>query len=342
MPNSPDITNRIQGSLFGLAVCDALGGPVEFKARGSFPLVTSMLPNENFDLPAGCFTDDTSMALCLAQSLAEDSGFDAQDQARKYIDWHRYGYMSSVPERGCFDIGIGTSGVLKAWNDFLTREGGAEEIDPGKRRAVTEEGLRMVEKNFGGESYCGNGSLMRVAPIALVYHAVDIEEALCYARISSRVTHPHIRCQEACSLFVHLVVRASHGANKGALADIVATTSFIDGKLAERLNRYENLDVWSAREEEDISSSGYVLDTLEAALWAFFTTDTFERGAIKAVNLGHDSDTVGAVYGALAGAHYGVTEIPDRRWEAMENKALLQKAAKNIESISSTKPQSND
>jgi ADP-ribosyl-[dinitrogen reductase] hydrolase len=272
------------------------------------------------------------MTLCLAQSLIDCRGFDAQDQVKQYIAWSREGYMSSMPELGCFDIGIGTRSVLKAWGAHF-KEKGYGEAGSEIARAVTQEGQKMVDSLFTRESNCGNGSLMRVIPIALAFHAVSVDEAVEYARLSSKVTHPHPRCQEACSMHIHLAVRAMQGSDKAALAEIIATTSFQDDQLRQRLDRYKSIDSWVQQPENNIRSTGYVIDTFEAALWAFFTTATFEEGAIRAVNLGHDADTVGAVYGGLAGAYYGFETIPARWMQAMRNKDLLQRVSDGLEAL---------
>ncbi len=331
--SSPSLPSRIRGSFFGVAICDALGGPVEFKPRGSFPLVTNLKPNSNFSLPAGCFTDDTSMTLCLAQSLIDRRGFDAHDQVKKYIAWSQKGYMSSMPELGCFDIGIGTQAVLNAWDAHFQENGHGK---PGSEmaRLVTKEGQRMVDSLFGKESYCGNGSLMRVIPIALGFHAVEIDKAIHYARLSSKVTHPHLRCREACALYTQLVVKALQGSERRTLVDTIAIANIQDDQLRDRLSQYRTLDSWMQQTPKNIRSTGYVIDTLEAALWAFFTTVTFEKGAIRAVNLGYDADTVGAVYGGLAGAFYGFDAIPTRWMEAMRNKDLLYEVSEGLQAMS--------
>jgi ADP-ribosyl-[dinitrogen reductase] hydrolase len=275
------------------------------------------------------------MTLCLAQSLIERRGFDGHDQVKKYIAWSHEGYMSSVPERGCFDIGIGTQAVLKAWRAHFRQSG----VDDGKAgseaavRAVTEEGQKMVDSLFTREGNCGNGSLMRVVPIALAFYAVGVNEAMDYARRSSKLTHPHPRCQEACALYTRLVVEVLHGAEKDALAETIATASIQDGLLRDRLSGYKSRDSWIKQPESGIRSTGYIIDTLEAALWAFFTTPSFEEGAIRVVNLGHDADTVGAVYGGLAGAYYGFEAIPARWMQAMRNKELLQTVSEGLEAM---------
>lgn len=272
------------------------------------------------------------MALCLAESITDCQGFDAQDQAKKYISWSRDGYMSSVPERGCFDIGVGTRLVLMAWRSYFKENGcgkGGSEV----ARAPTEEGLAMINSKFGDENYCGNGSLMRVAPVALAYHATEIERASQLAMESSKVTHPHLRCQEACALYTQVTVKALRGSDKEALAKAVVASEIQDEPLRNRLSTYQNRDSWIQQSEINIKSTGYVIDTLEAALWAFFSTDTFEDGAISAVSLGEDADTVAAVYGALAGAFYGLEAIPSRWMRAMRQKELLQKVSEGLEAL---------
>ncbi|KAI5851804.1 ADP-ribosylglycohydrolase [Tricharina praecox] len=279
------IATKIHISLLSVAICDALGGPAEFHRRGTFPHITSFVPNNNFGLPAGCWTDDTSMALCLADSLINSrEGFSEADQGSRYVRWVDEGYLSATGT--FFDAGMATRVAVDIW-----RSG---------------RGLQEIKKSLDHKNRCGNGSLMRVLPVALAYWR-DAENAKALARRSSAVTHPHSVCQEACALYVSLVVeilrRAAEGRGmkKSELLGMVnkwewqtdeLSATFADGK-------------WVAKEEAKISSSGYVVHTLEAALWVFFRTDSFEEGAIDVVNLGDDADTVAAVYGGIAGAWYG-------------------------------------
>lgn len=273
------------------------------------------------------------MTLCLAQSLIDRRGFDAQDQVRKYIACSQEGYMSSMPDLGCFDIGIGTHAALKAWDAHFKGNGYGKPVSQ-IARVVMEEGQRMIDSLFGKESYCGNGSLMRVVPIALGFYGVGVDKAIQYARLSSKVTHPHLRCQEACALYTQLVIKALQGAEKRTLVETIASANIQDDQLQDRLSRYKTSDSWVTETENNIRSTGYVIDTLEAALWAFFTTDIFEKGAIRVVNLGHDADTVGAVYGGLAGAFYGFNAIPTRWMDAMRNKDLLYGVSEQLQAIS--------
>ena len=312
---SATLASRIRGALLGLAVCDALGAPVEFQQRGSFPLVTEMLPNEAFGTPEGAFTDDTSMTLCLAQSLLDnESTHNSVDQIEKYLAWRSDGYMSSVG--WCFDIGVSTNACLSRWSSLMEFE--QSHLRPGSPAA--EAALLSIERTirneYNKEQFCGNGSLMRVLPTALM--ASSTAKAVDLAIQSSVTTHPHPRCTSACAVYVQLVclaLQSNEPREKAALASSLANASQspdtdIDEILQSRLAPYKSLDDWRSKPEQEISSSGYVVDSLEASLWAFFTTNTFRDGAVRVVNLGDDADTVGAIYGGLAGAYYGVDAIP--------------------------------
>lgn len=315
--NQPAIDQRVRAAFYGLAVCDALGSPLEFKPRRHDPskYLREMERNSNFNLPAGHFTDDTSMALCLAISLTESKGkHDAVSQGRLYFEWLKRGYMSSVPGR-TFDVGVQTRAVLQHW-----------------RYPPFDNTLAKIDKEFNEERCCGNGSLMRCLPCGLA--AVDESDAYELGRQSSLVTHPHARCVDACGIYSVLVFNALKGANKEELLQKLLTylaKDGIDDELRVRLKTYTSLDTFASQRRADISSSGYVLDSLEAALWTFFVTDTFEQGAIEVVNLGNDADTVGAIYGGLAGAFYGsVDSVPSRWLSKMKQMKLVDDAVDGL------------
>ncbi|EXJ90523.1 hypothetical protein A1O1_03626 [Capronia coronata CBS 617.96] len=337
MPENPSLSSRVRGSFVGLAVCDALGGPVEFKKRGEFPKVTTMLPNESCGIGPGYFTDDTSMALCLAHSLVDCHGrSNLVDQVRRYIDWWKKGYMSSTGTS--FGIGVSTASTLEQWSSEL--EARYNQLQADSMEA--QEAVRAIQKNirdaFLEEKFCGNGSLMRVLPAALV--ARSEPEAVELARESSLPTHPHLRCVHACMIYASLVYQALNGATKSELAVSLGETMNdasgnisdypLEPALKQRLERYRTLGDWEATASEDIRSTGYVVDSLEASLWSFFKTDGFEDGAILAVNLGDDADTVGAIYGGLAGAFYGVDAIPDRWRQDLQRMDLVDEAVEKI------------
>lgn len=283
--------DRYQGSLIGLAVGDALGTSLEFSSPGTFAPLKDMVGGGPFRLRPGEWTDDTSMALCLAESLIERQAFDPIDQLQRYCRWYREGHLSSNGR--CFDIGITVS-----------------------------EALRRFEQT--GEAYCGsedpykagNGSLMRLAPVALAY-AADPLLALQLAGDSSRTTHAAQAAVDACRYYAGLIVGALQGVGKEAL--LSPSYSPVPGYWEEHpihpavgetvRGSYKRL------QPPEIKGSGYVVKSLEAALWAFYHSDKFKEGCLLAVNLGDDADTTGAIYGQLAGAYYGLSGIP-REWAA--------------------------
>ncbi|PGH03601.1 hypothetical protein AJ79_07330 [Helicocarpus griseus UAMH5409] len=323
------LSSRIRGSIFGVAVADALGGPVEFRSRGTFPTVTGFLHNQTYNVPPGTWTDDTSMTLCLAQSLIDSNGtFVPQAALRNYINWYQNGYLSATGE--CFDIGGTTTTALLIWGEYFERLTCLDKDDPNGHVA----GQPDIDKALKFERFCGNGSLMRVAPIGLAY-SDNIDLALTNATLSSNVTHPYPICAECCVIYTKLIVQSLNGVGKDGLAEAIANTTFVNEKIKQRLSRYTSLQDWETRDVSDIKSSGYVISTLEAALWAFFRTSTFRDGALEAVNLGYDADTVGAVYGGLAGAYYGVEDIPTEWVEGLQKRELVDQIACGLVSLRS-------
>ena len=180
--------------------------------------------------------------------------------------------------------------------------------------------------------FCGNGSLMRVAPIGLVYFR-DIDLALSNAALSSDATHPYPTCAECCTIYTRAIVSSLNGATKEILAAEIASTQLRDPKLSQRLGHYKGIEDWEATGEDKIKSSGYVVSTLEASLWAFFTTSTFQDGALKVVNLGDDADTVGAVFGGIAGAYYGLEGIPAEWIDGLQKKEVVGEIASGLASL---------
>ena len=268
---------RYRGALLGLACGDAVGTTLEFAQRGTFTPITDMVGGGPFHLELGQWTDDTSMALCLAASLVHCQGFDAADQMDRYSQWRRNGYMSSNGR--CFDIG-----------------------------GTVYDALRQYEKTgepFSGATdpqSAGNGSLMRLVPVVMFYHP-DKDTAVHYAGESSRTTHGTQEAVDVCKLFAALLSKALDGQLKAELL----TTDPPEG-VSPRLAAIAGGEYLS-KTEDDISSSGYVVDTLEAALWCFSRTVNFRDAILSAANLGGDADTTAAVVGQIAGAHYGVNAI---------------------------------
>lgn len=283
--DSSDQADRCRGALLGLALGDALGVPLEFSKR-DVRTVSGLEGGGPFNLAPGDWTDDTSMACCLAYSLIKCRGFDPAHQMQCYSDWYRYGAYS--PTNDCFDIGNAT-------------------------RAALERFLKTGEAYAGSDaaSSAGNGSLMRLAPVPVFYFD-SFENAVHYSGLSSQTTHRAIEAIDACRYFGGLIHGALHGVSKEHLLN--GLYSPIEGyweahPLTATIEAIA-LGSYKSKSRNQISSSGYVVHTLEAALWAFHHHDTFRDGVLAAVNLADDSDTVGAVFGQLAGAYYGETALP--------------------------------
>ena len=269
---------RFRGALLGLAVGDALGTTAEFMPRGTFAPITDIVGGGPFGLPAGAWTDDTSMALCLAESLVECRGFDPVDQLERYVRWYRGGHLSSTGR--CFDIGNATRAALHRFE--RTREPYPGDAAP---------------------TAAGNGPLMKLAPIPLAF-ALRPEEAVENAALSARTTHGDPRAADAARDLAARIVRALHGAGKDAVLAAGAAGDLHPEVAAVARGSFRS------KVPPEIRGTGFVVDALEAALWALHTTTSFADGALAAVNLGDDADTTGAIYGQLAGAHYGVEAIP--------------------------------
>lgn len=290
--------NRYQGCLVGLAVGDALGTTLEFKSPGSFSPLTDMRGGGPFSLKPGQWTDDTSMALCLAESLVACQGFDPSDQMKRYVRWYRYGLWSSTGY--CFDIGNTT---LQALTKFeRTGEPYSGSSDPYS---------------------AGNGSLMRLAPVAMVYAGVP-EKLDEYASFSSRTTHAAPAAVDACRYYAVLIAGALRGSDKESL--LTAHFSLVPGHWERKPLHPEIAEIaagsFKQRNPPQIKGSGFVVRSLEAALWAFYKSNDYRSGCLLAANLGDDADTTAAIYGQLAGAYYGLAGIPA---EWLEKASMLQK-----------------
>ncbi|MHB1223341.1 MAG: ADP-ribosylglycohydrolase family protein [Gemmatimonadaceae bacterium] len=294
--DQPTVSTRYRGALIGLAAGDALGTTLEFRPPGTFAPIDDMAGGGPFGLKPGQWTDDTSMALCLAESLLECRGFDPADQMRRYLRWKDEGHWSSTG--ACFDIGNTTRASLDAF-----RRAGDPFAGPTDDRTA------------------GNGSLMRLAPVPL-HFALDPELAIRMAAESSRTTHGAPTAVDACRYHAGLMVGALQGRPK---AELLSPHFSPVAGLWEREPLHPAVAAvaagsFRAKSPPVIRGTGYVVDSLEAALWAFASTDDFRSGALAAVNLGDDADTTGAVYGQLAGAFYGEEGIPSA-WRELITRA---------------------
>lgn len=284
------LRDRFRGVLIGIAVGDALGAPLEFQpARDPDNYVTEMVGGGWQKLPPGVWTDDTQMTLCVVESLLNKRVFDPDDIARRFVDW-----LKSNPP----DVGLHTSKVLS---------------EIAKGTPWEEAGRNAYEENTENAP---NGSLMRCAPLSLFfYRHPDFAAAL--APVLSRITHAHPDCEWSCVFLNVLLIHVLQNENRDeAVRTAFAACGGASGELRERIER-------ATLARCDTLPTGYVLDTLEVALWSFLHTNSFESALLVAVNRGSDADTVGAVTGALAGARYGLSQIPDRWIQPLKEYTFL-------------------
>lgn len=275
-----NIKDRLRGCLLGLAVGDALGTTLQFDDRRYFTPITDMIGGGPFNLEPGEWTGGTSMALCLAASLAECNGFDAVDQMNRYLRWWKEGYMSSTGR--CFDIGIET----------------CEELSRFRRKGHP---VAYFDRN--------HGSLRRIAPLPIFYHSQP-EEAVLRCGESSKTGD--VTATDGCRYFGALLVGAINGVSKDELLSprYNPIPKYWSKHPLQRRIQAMARGSFKIAEPGAIWGSPFVEETLEAALWAFWGTNNFRDGALKAVNLGNHADTIGAVYGQIAGAFYGASAIP--------------------------------
>lgn len=273
------LISRYRGALLGLACGDAVGTTVEFRSPGSFTPLTDMVGGGPFGLKVGQWTDDTSMALCLATSLIERGCFDPKDQMERYSKWYHNGYLSSTGT--CFDIGMTVNGALARFD--RTGEPFSGSTDPRS---------------------AGNGSIMRLAPTPMFYFP-DAAAAIHWSAESSRTTHGADDCIESCQLLAAMVCNAFKGLSKSDVLFGFYSNSFKSPKVTEIANGH-----YRDKTELEIVGSGYVIKSLEAAVWCFWKTGSFEEAILKAANLGDDADTTAAICGQIAGAYYGEEGIP--------------------------------
>jgi ADP-ribosyl-[dinitrogen reductase] hydrolase len=298
---------RYRGGLLGLAVGDALGTTLEFQAPGTFDPIGDIEGGGPFHLKRGEWTDDTSMALCLAESLIESNGFDAFDQMGRYCRWKNEGYLSS--NGSCFDMGATVGDALRRFERSGDPVSGS--TDPNS---------------------AGNGSLMRLAPVPLFY-AGNPRAAIEFAAESSRTTHGAQEAVDACRYYAALIVGALQGIQKDKLLDGVfepLPSIWKEQPLAPKI-----LDVAKGSFKRDgprtlSGTGGYVVPSLAVALWAFYKSKNFRDGALLAVNVGFDADTYGAIYGQLAGAYYGESGIPKEWREVIAKCDLITSLAEQL------------
>lgn len=309
------MTNIYKSGMYGLIVGDALGVPVEFKSRKEIAInpVTNMRGHGTHNQPAGTWSDDSSMALATLDSIKKEDGINTDSIMENFAKWCLRGEYT--PFNDVFDIGIATRNAIISYG----------------------QGMEPLKCGGAGEYDNGNGSLMRILP-ACIYlwdrakkKCTTDDEGIYLVHNASALTHAHIRSQMACGIYYFMVKailnesgilidRMQVGINK---AWAYYRRDLRNNKELANYDRIMDLNVLKDADESTIKSSGYVVDTLEASIWCLLNTDSYSEAVLKAVNLGDDTDTIGAVTGGLAGLYYGYDAIPAEWIEELKGKDKL-------------------
>jgi ADP-ribosylglycohydrolase len=285
--------NSIKSALFGVAIGDSLGVPVEFSPREKLlqDPITDMTGYGTYNLPPGTWSDDSSLTFCLAESLC--SGYDTDHMGELFVKWYYQDYWTATGH--VFDIGIGTRNAL-----YKIKNGTKAELAGGNE-----------------ENDNGNGSLMRILPLVFAIKDLPIEERFERTKQVSSITHGHIRAVMACFYYLEFARQLIEGKTKFEIYKDLQTTlpSFFNntGIESSEIAHFDRLLKANIADLplSEIRSGGYVIEAIEASIWCLLTTDNYKAAVLKAVNLGHDTDTTAAVTGGIAGLLYGVDGIPE-------------------------------
>ena len=298
------VQNIWKDGVFGLIVGDALGVPVEFSSREECEHnpVIGMRAYGTHNQPAGTWSDDSSMTLATLDSIKQKGKIDYKDLMDKFTEWCLY--ADYTPFQEVFDIGVATS------------------------RAIIQYGKGTDPIDCGGKTEWdnGNGSLMRILPVCLYLYnrqkmiCTSENESIYLIHNVSALTHAHLRSQIACGIY-YFMVKSVLSKEGDLLAKLQWGIDAACQYYRSDLNNYKELGYFSRLfdlnafrqlSKDQIKSSGYVVDTLEAVTWCLITTTSYKEAVLQAVNLGDDTDTVGAITGSLAGLYYGYDEIPEQ------------------------------
>jgi ADP-ribosyl-[dinitrogen reductase] hydrolase len=307
---------KIIATFLGFSIGDALGVPVEFMSRERIAQnpVTTMRGFGTHRQPIGTWSDDSSLAFCLAESLCK--GYDLNDIAKQFVGWYQKHYWT--PHGKVFDIGISTAQALQN----------------------VIQGVNPLLSGGDDEQSNGNGSLMRILPIVFYIENQPIAKRFEIVANVSSITHRHIRSILACFIYTEYALQLLQGLDKIAAYKAMQTivNQFIQNNKIfkmDEINHFHRIlqnDI-AIYPENTIQSSGYVVHTLEASLWCFLNTNRFEESVLKAVNLGSDTDTTGCVTGGLAGLYYGLEAIPKDWIAVLVKKDAIIRLATRLEKV---------
>lgn len=307
-----DLTYQIKSALFGVAVGDALGVPVEFKSREYLTQnpVTDMMGYGTYNQPSGTFSDDSSMTFCLAEALNKE--FDLQEIGQTFVKWYHENFWAARGE--IFDIGIAT-------REAINRLARGEQAE--------------FAGNIESESN-GNGSLMRILPLLFYIKDLPLKERYQLTKKVSSITHGHIRSVIACFYYLEFAREILLGKDKFEIYKNLQTEipEFLESLSINQfeISLFDRLfnGTISDLKEAEVQSSGYVLHSLEASIWCLLTTDNYKEATLQAVNLGEDTDTTSAIVGGLAGLIYGFDSIPKNWVEQIARKEDIENLAERL------------
>jgi ADP-ribosylglycohydrolase len=305
--------NAVKAGIFGVCIGDALGVPVEFKSRETlkrFP-VEKMQEFGSWNQPKGTWSDDSSLTLCLADELTK--GYDLEKIGQSFVKWNKYGHWTAHGR--LFDIGGTTRHAIA--------------------RLIKGESAKFSGNIFEEDN--GNGSLMRILPLAFyLKKEEDIEKLYQTVKEVSSITHGHFRSVFSCFIYVIFAIELMKGKDKKEAYDHVQKTALkfaeIQGFNPKEIQLFDKIiknDI-STYSEDEIRGSGYVLHSLEASLWCFLNSESYSEAVLKAVNLGEDTDTTGAITGGIAGIYYGFESIPEEWVAELVRKEDIEKLCEKL------------
>ncbi len=305
--------SKFRDGIIGHAIGDAMGVPIEFAMREKLLKhpVTKMLGYGSHDVPEGSWSDDTTMEICLIESYIENKKFDLDSTMNKWIDWVKTGAYTPTGE--LFDIGRTCLRAIRNYEAGLTK--------------AEESGGKDINSN-------GNGSLMRLLPVAYYVNKNKLNERETYELVKkvSSMTHAHEISILGCYIYILYVNNLLNGKDKFASYNMIKIADY-SMFTQDSLDKYNRILKGNIKDLNisDISSSGYVLDTLEASLWVTLNAKDYKESIIGAINLGNDTDTIGAITGSMTGIIYGYDSIPKEWLEKLQKREYLEELCDNFE-----------